>query len=312
MLPPKWGAQLYTHDGQGGRGVDFTSSREVRNARTFQVCREELDRILLERARRLGVDVREQRRISACEFDSQAATVAFAGPDGETGRVRVKAMVDATGGNGLLARKFDLRTPEPRLANVALYSHFSGVPLIEGDRPTDLRLISRDDAGWFWLIPISENLMSVGVVVPREIYMSWPHGDPAEILNRAIADTPVVAAMMRDARREWPVRVEKDFSYSASTYAGDRWLLAGDAGSFLDRSSRPVCRSRSNRGSKPPRRSMPPRAATASPPASSPPTRAARDGGSDSSAASSSVSARRSSAICSSRRIRRRGSSAPW
>ena len=34
-------------------------------------------------ARRLGVDVREQRRISACEFDSQAATVAFAGPDPE-------------------------------------------------------------------------------------------------------------------------------------------------------------------------------------------------------------------------------------
>jgi 2-polyprenyl-6-methoxyphenol hydroxylase-like FAD-dependent oxidoreductase len=28
--------------------------------------------------------------------------------------------------------------------------------------------------------------------------------------------------------------VEKDFSYSASEYAGDRWILAGDAGSFLD------------------------------------------------------------------------------
>jgi 2-polyprenyl-6-methoxyphenol hydroxylase-like FAD-dependent oxidoreductase len=39
---------------------------------------------------------------------------------------------------------------------------------------------------------------------------------------------------MRNAHREWPVRVEKDFSYSASRYAGDRWLLAGDAGSFLD------------------------------------------------------------------------------
>src|SRR5437762_2131262 len=39
---------------------------------------------------------------------------------------------------------------------------------------------------------------------------------------------------MRNARREWPVRVEKDFSYSSSTYAGNRWVLAGDAGSFLD------------------------------------------------------------------------------
>ena len=39
---------------------------------------------------------------------------------------------------------------------------------------------------------------------------------------------------MREARREWPVRVEKDFSFGARAYAGDRWLLVGDAGSFLD------------------------------------------------------------------------------
>lgn len=47
-------------------------------------------------------------------------------------------------------------------------------------------------------------------------------------------DTPAVAELMRAAERVWPVRVEKDFSYSASAYAGDRWILAGDAGSFLD------------------------------------------------------------------------------
>lgn len=39
---------------------------------------------------------------------------------------------------------------------------------------------------------------------------------------------------MRGAKREWPVRVEKDFSYSAARYAGERWILVGDAGSFLD------------------------------------------------------------------------------
>ena len=38
----------------------------------------------------------------------------------------------------------------------------------------------------------------------------------------------------RSAQREWPVRVEKDFSFGSRAYAGDRWVLAGDAGSFLD------------------------------------------------------------------------------
>jgi len=154
--------------------------------------------------------------------------------DAATTRMRVRALVDATGRGGLIARKFNLRTEEPRLANIAIFSHYTGVPRLEGPRPDDIRLIARSDAGWFWLIPISKELMSVGVVLPKLLYRRMANGSAEETLNRAISDTPIVAEFMREARREWPVRVEKDFSYSASTYAGHRWILAGDAGSFLD------------------------------------------------------------------------------
>jgi flavin-dependent dehydrogenase len=234
-FPDKWGARLFTHDGLSGRGVDFTDVTEVTKPKTVQVCREVFDKILLDRARELGVDVREGYRVNACEFAQDSVTLDFAASDdGVTGRVRVRALVDATGRNGLLARKFNLRTDEPLLANIAVFSHFKNVPRLAGDRPDDIRLVSRNDAGWFWLIPISKELMSVGVVVPKSLYMQLPKGSPEEMLDRAIADTPVLAELMRDATREWPVRVEKDFSYSASAYAGDRWILAGDAGSFLD------------------------------------------------------------------------------
>jgi len=74
----------------------------------------------------------------------------------------------------------------------------------------------------------------LGVVLPQQLYKQLPAGTPEEQLERALADTPAIVELMRDAERVWPVRVEKDFSYSASAYAGDRWILAGDAGSFLD------------------------------------------------------------------------------
>ena len=233
-FPAKWGARLYTYDGQAGRTVDFTLTDEVTRAVTWQVCREELDRILLERARSLGVDVREEHRVAAIDFAGDGVRLDVEPPAGEPFAVRVKAIVDASGRHGLLAKKLDLREDEPRLANVAVFSHFSGVPLLPGDRPTDIRLVARNDAGWFWMIPISATLMSVGVVVPMRLYRTWPKGSPEEMLDRAIADTPIVASMMGGAKREWPVRVEKDFSYSAKKYAGDRWMLVGDAGSFLD------------------------------------------------------------------------------
>jgi flavin-dependent dehydrogenase len=235
-FPEKWGARLFTHDGQSGRYVDFTEVREVTRAQTFQVCRQEFDRILLERAREVGVEVRENCNVAACEFSPDAAilSVASRAAATATSRVQVRAVVDATGRGGLLARKFNLRTGEPRLANIAIFSHYTNVPRLDGQRPDDIRLIARSDAGWFWLIPISKELTSVGVVLPKALYRRLANGSSEDTLNRAIADTPIVAKLMRDARREWAVRVEKDFSYSASAYAGDRWILAGDAGSFLD------------------------------------------------------------------------------
>ena len=229
-FPEKWGARLFTHDGRSGRGVNFADVSEVRRPQTYQVPRAEFDQILLERAREVGVDVREGAQVVGCEFVADAALVQVA----KSGETRVRAIVDATGRNGLIARKFGLRTDEPLLANIAIFSHYENVPRLSDGGPNDIRIVAREDSGWFWLIPISDQLMSVGVVLPKNLYQQMPDGTPEERLERALADTPVVAELMRGARRAWPVRVEKDFSYSASRYAGDRWILAGDAGSFLD------------------------------------------------------------------------------
>ena len=108
------------------------------------------------------------------------------------------------------------------------------MPRATGRRAGDIRVIARPDLGWFWFIPVSDALMSVGVVLPRPAYDALPRMAIEALLDHTIAETPAVAALMREARREWPVRVEKDFSFGARAYAGDRWLLVGDAGSFLD------------------------------------------------------------------------------
>jgi len=110
-FPEKWGARLFTHDGHSGRYVDFTDVREVNRPQTYQVCRQEFDRILMERAREVGVEVREGCHVTACEFASDAAILDVASSaDVATGRVHVRAIVDATGRRGLIARKFNFPT----------------------------------------------------------------------------------------------------------------------------------------------------------------------------------------------------------
>jgi flavin-dependent dehydrogenase len=143
-------------------------------------------------------------------------------------------VLDASGRGSILARKFNLRIAEPRLANLAVFSHYSGVPRRDGRRSGDIRIVAREDLGWFWMIPISSELMSVGVVLPQSAARKFRDMEPAAVLASAIAETPAVARLLVEAKREWPVRVEKDFSFASRSYAGDRWAVAGDAGSFLD------------------------------------------------------------------------------
>jgi len=232
----KWGATFMPADGSLERDLDFGSAPGVARPQTWQVPRATFDHLLLRHAAACGADVREQQRVVDVAFDADAVTARVQASNGACGArtLRARAIVDASGRGALLGRAFNLRVDEPRLANVAVFSHYSGVPRQEGRRSGDIRVVARDDLGWFWLIPISDELMSVGVVLPRAAFRAFGDLDHEAILDRAIGDTPAVAELLRRARREWPVRVERDFSFASRAYAGDRWVLAGDAGSFLD------------------------------------------------------------------------------
>jgi flavin-dependent dehydrogenase len=235
-FPQKWGATFMPADGSVERYLDFSTSPDARAPQTWQVPRATFDDLLLRHAAASGADVRQRHRVLDVMFDDGGVTVQVQAADGGAAseRLRARAIIDASGRGAILSRKFGLRIDEPRLANVAVFSHYSGVPRPEGRRAGDIRIVARNDLGWFWLIPISGELMSVGVVLPRAAFQAFGDLEHDALLDRAIAETPVVMRLLASARREWPVRVERDFSFGSRAYAGDRWLLAGDAGSFLD------------------------------------------------------------------------------
>jgi flavin-dependent dehydrogenase len=247
-FPRKWGATFIPPDGSTPRCADFAVGREVPQPQTWQVCRATFDELLLRHAGRCGAIVRERHRVSDVSFDDDGVTVTVVHVRGndqagaastpgsvpEMSSIRARVLVDASGRAAVLAHRFALRTVESKLANVAVFSHFAGVPRLQGRRAGDIRIVGRADRGWCWLIPISEELTSVGVVLPHAAFKPLSRTDPEELLLQLIAETPPMARLMAGAERRWPVHVERDFSYGAKAYAGDRWIIIGDAGSFLD------------------------------------------------------------------------------
>ena len=233
-FPQKWGATFMTADGGVERFADFAMAPDVPQPQTWQVPRARFDELLLRHAARSGADIREEHRVTGIDFGGDDVTVTAMDATKNEVTARARALIDASGRAALLSHRFSLRVDEPGLANVAVFSHYSNVPRGDGRRAGDIRIVARPDLGWFWMIPISDDLTSVGAVLPREAFKPLAKTEPGALLAQLIAGTPAVARLMAQAERRWPVRVERDFSYGARRYAGDRWIVVGDAGSFLD------------------------------------------------------------------------------
>jgi flavin-dependent dehydrogenase len=167
-------------------------------------------------------------------FDTEGVTLRYAGPDGLEQTARVAAVVDASGRAGFLARTIGRYQTDALLQHVAVHAQYEGIPRAEGRAAGDIRVLTRGDVGWIWLIPLSETVTSVGAVVPQALHRRESKATADESLDHYLRSTPAAPHLLREARRMSPARFDADYSYLATRMAGDRWVAVGDAGSFLD------------------------------------------------------------------------------
>jgi flavin-dependent dehydrogenase len=231
---PKWGASFSTARGEADQYADFAQAWEVPIPQTWQVPRAKFDQVLLEHAGTCGAEVRQGRKAEDVAFDSEGVTLTHSGAEPAAATVRVGAVIDASGRTGFLAKRFGERRMDSRLQNISVHRQFEGIPRSEGRRAGDIRMVTRPDLGWVWFIPLTETVTSVGVVVPQAVYRASAKPTPEETLAQLLAETPAAARLVANARSLTPARFDADYSYLHSRHSGDRWVLVGDAGAFLD------------------------------------------------------------------------------
>jgi FADH2-dependent halogenase len=141
-------------------------------------------------------------------------------------------LIDASGRGNLTGNQENLREMHPQWKKLAVFGHFENVALDSGEAKTDT-LIVRLENKWFWIIPLTAEKTSVGLVVDKDEF-SKSNGSPEEIFQRWIDSTPPVKKRMMDARRIGELQTTTDFSYYNRRLVGNRLLRVGDAAGFMD------------------------------------------------------------------------------
>ena len=224
----KYGGEIVSACGRRVRFY-FRNGFKAKRPTAYQVLRSEFDRILLDHAAETGCDVRQQTPVNSFEIDDDGVTLS-SGNGGQV--VRAKYVIDCSGRNCLIGNRFQLKRPFPNLRKFSLYAYYDDVRREDGPDGTLTRMVRTKDS-WFWMIPLSGNTTSIGVVMDTEKFRGLKM-NPEEALAHCIAEQPVVNESMENARRVTKVYATGDFSYRNKQLFGDRWLLAGDAAGFID------------------------------------------------------------------------------
>jgi halogenation protein CepH len=218
----------------------FSTASEISAPQSYayQVERSKFDHMLLKNAAYNGVDVREQHAVKDIVFeDGRATGVEFVDESGNHHRANAKYIIDASGNSSQVHKKVGERIYSNFFQNLALFGYYENGYRFPPPRDGNIFCAAFKD-GWFWYIPLSDTLTSVGAVVSKE-NAGFLKAGHEEAMSYFISSCPEISEMLSKAKRVTEgqygqLRVRKDWSYSNERFWVPGLVLVGDAACFID------------------------------------------------------------------------------
>ncbi len=186
------------------------------NARGWLLDVGALSELILDLAVAAGAGV--ERRVLEPDTD-QAADSAF--------------VLDCTGRSGVMARRLAMRVSDDGRKTIALCGswHRDGGWPVPDDTHT---LVESYEDGWIWSVPIAPGVRHVAAMVDPQRSDLARGRTPLDVYRSEIAKTREFRALVSSSALVGGPRGFDASPYRSRAYAGERWLLVGDAGSFID------------------------------------------------------------------------------
>lgn len=233
----KYSVQFISETGRLSEPFYFAEHDPHQRSQTWQVRRAEFDQMMIENAREHGVTAIEGARVLETIFEGTRAVGVRVKIEGQAEQeVRASVVVDASGQSSMMIDRLGLRQWDPVLKKAALWTYWKGAKRENGiDEGATIVLQTEGKKGWFWYIPLQDDIVSVGVVASYDyLFQNRASKDLETIYFEEVARCPGLQPKLKNATRCDVFRAQKEYSYQSTQCAGDGWVLVGDAYGFLD------------------------------------------------------------------------------
>lgn len=233
----KLSVQFVTPDGGQSDPFYFFQHYDHPSSTTWQVNRDEFDHMLLQNAESKGAVVSQETKVK--QFlrgeDGEIIGVLAEHADGQEVEYHAPITIDATGRDSLSISKHQWRERDPKLNKVAIWTYYKGAKRDEGLAAGSTTVAYLPERGWFWYIPLKNDIVSLGVVAERDyLFREGDTRDPAEIVDRCIGENVWIQEHLETGEQFGEYWVTGEYSYRSRYCASDGLILVGDAFAFLD------------------------------------------------------------------------------
>jgi flavin-dependent dehydrogenase len=231
----KNGIQFVTNDDVETGPLLFTENGEHDSSVTWHVERSKFDKLMYDTAYNRGATVVDETSITDIELRKQSPhKVTVRGSDGKDQEITAKVLVDATGMQGLIANRMDLKVRDEELNHSSIWGYYSNAARNGGSNcevTTILHTNTKD--AWFWYVPMSDGTTSVGLIGDNEFILKRRE-TPEQTFKTELNKCPGLKRRLQDATLASKFYVGKDFNFTTRLQAGDGWVLVGDAAGSVD------------------------------------------------------------------------------
>lgn len=233
-FPVKHSVRFVDPDGKESTPFYFSETIPGERARTWQVERSEFDQMMRDHALANGVEYREQTMVQSviCENGRVIGVQAKNGTGGAA-PLSARVVVDASGRNCLIGRQLGLWGPIPTLRKASVWGYFKGGKRLPGIDAGETTMFLIPGGGWFWYIPLPDDIVSVGLVASPE-YVFANRGSIEEIFARETRKCAPLWERLAEAQQTGSVHGLNQLAYLNRQTCGDGWVMIGDARAFLD------------------------------------------------------------------------------
>jgi len=233
--PRKYCVQFVRQDGFLSQPFYFFQHFDHPSSTTWQVWRSEFDKMILDKARANGASVMEETKAKGLiKNGDRVEGIKVESKDMGALELRAPIVVDASGRDCFAAHKQKWMIRDPQLKKIALWTYYKGAKRDPGLDEGATTVAYLPDKGWFWYIPLSGDMVSVGIVAERDYLFNGSTKDHKEIFQREVQNNQWIKEHLAEAEQTGEYRITGEYSYRNRYCASEGLVLAGDALGFLD------------------------------------------------------------------------------